>query len=31
VEQAATAILEVIQSVRFLHLTPKPAQSFFVP
>ena len=31
VEHAATAILEVIQSVRFLHLTPKPAQSFFVP
>ncbi len=31
VEHAAAAILEMIQSVRFLHLTPKPAQSFFVP
>jgi hypothetical protein len=31
VEHAATAILEVMQSVRFLHLTPKPTQNFFVP
>ena len=30
VEQAATAILEAIHSVRFLHLTSKPAQNFFV-
>lgn len=31
VEQAATAILEAIQSARFLHFMPKPAQNFFVP
>ena len=31
VEHAATAILEVMQSARFLHLAPKPAQNFFVP
>jgi hypothetical protein len=31
VEQAATAILEIMQSAAFLHFTPKPAQNFFVP
>ncbi len=31
VEHTANAILEVMQSARFLHLTPKPAQAFFVP
>lgn len=31
VEQAATAILEVMQSARFLHFQPKSAQNFFVP
>ncbi len=31
VEQTAKAVLEVMQSARFLYLTPKPAQAFFVP
>jgi hypothetical protein len=31
VEHTANAILEVMQSARFLYLTPKPAQAFFVP
>ncbi len=31
VEHAATFILETMQAARFLHLTPKPAQNFFVP
>jgi hypothetical protein len=31
VEQTATAILEVIQSAKFLHFAPKPTQNFFVP
>ena len=29
-EQTATAILGIMQSARFLHHTPKPAQNFFV-